>query len=475
MGHIFTGVHKNQAFTFSIGLTSQADVKLLQVNPTIAAGDFKVSIDGGAFADLTNLPAVTPAGGRAVKFIMTAAQMNGDYIFIQSVDAAGSEWCDDWISISTIPNDASLTQIDGTALVSATLNLKKISVVNTTGDAFVATSSGSNGHGIVATGNGTGSGIVGQGGLTGHGLFGQAGATSGNGILGYGGVGNGNGFLAQGAATGGYGIYALAGATGNYGGLTCQGNGSGSGINGTGGLTGDGILAVGGATSGNGLRINAQTNGNGIYATGVGTGNSGIIAAGGTNGSGGVFLGTGSGQGIIANGGVTGNGIAGIGGATSGAGLYTSAIGGGTGITAIGVGTVSVLATQGISGPLDTSEKTSIADALLKRDMSAVTGEASRSPLNCFRAIRNKWSFSGNTYTVTKEDNTTPAWTSTVTTNAAAEPVISFTGNQMAGFFGVLALWVGGVARIVRTSGGYRKATITRVYNRVAAITSQLP
>lgn len=64
------------------------------------------------------------------------------------------------------------------------------------------------------------------------------------------------------------------------------------------------------------------------------------------------------------------------------------------------------------------------ADAYLKRDMSAVTGEASRSPLNAFRFLRNGFSISGATLTVLKEDDVTPAFTRTVTTDPAAEPVI---------------------------------------------------
>lgn len=66
----------------------------------------------------------------------------------------------------------------------------------------------------------------------------------------------------------------------------------------------------------------------------------------------------------------------------------------------------------------------SIADALLKRDMSAVTGEAARSLLNALRFLRNKWSITAGTLTVTKEDDTTTAWTAAVTT-AAGDPVTS--------------------------------------------------
>jgi len=63
------------------------------------------------------------------------------------------------------------------------------------------------------------------------------------------------------------------------------------------------------------------------------------------------------------------------------------------------------------------------ADALLNRDMSAVSDTNSRSPLNALRHIRNKWSASGTTLTVTKEDDSTTAWTSTLTTNPSAEPI----------------------------------------------------
>ncbi|MBK8200327.1 MAG: hypothetical protein IPK75_18425 [Acidobacteria bacterium] len=72
---------------------------------------------------------------------------------------------------------------------------------------------------------------------------------------------------------------------------------------------------------------------------------------------------------------------------------------------------------------LTSGERTSIAEALLKLDLSTVTGEAARSVLNAVRFLRNKWSISGTTLTVTKEDDLTSAWTATVTTNASADPV----------------------------------------------------
>ena len=64
------------------------------------------------------------------------------------------------------------------------------------------------------------------------------------------------------------------------------------------------------------------------------------------------------------------------------------------------------------------------ADALLNRDMSAVTVTNARSPINALRWLRNKWSNAGGTLTVYKEDDTTTAWTATTTT-AASDPVDS--------------------------------------------------
>lgn len=69
------------------------------------------------------------------------------------------------------------------------------------------------------------------------------------------------------------------------------------------------------------------------------------------------------------------------------------------------------------------------ADALLNRDMSAVSDTNARSPLNALRFIRNKWTISGTTLSVKKEDDSTEAWTATVSTTPGADPV---TGNDPA-------------------------------------------
>lgn len=88
-------------FVFYASLVSQANTKLMQVNPTIASGDFKVSIDGAALANLGTLPAVTPAGSTMVKFTLSTSEMAGANATVVCIDAAGAEWCDLVINIQT--------------------------------------------------------------------------------------------------------------------------------------------------------------------------------------------------------------------------------------------------------------------------------------------------------------------------------------------------------------------------------------
>lgn len=90
----FVPAKRATQFIFYGGVASQANTKILQANPTIAAGDFKVSIDGGALANLGTLPTVTPAAGKMIKFTLSVAEMTGDNITVVGSDVAGAEWCD---------------------------------------------------------------------------------------------------------------------------------------------------------------------------------------------------------------------------------------------------------------------------------------------------------------------------------------------------------------------------------------------
>src|SRR2546423_12550622 len=85
---------KGVAYTFTRGLFSTASPGNFQVNPTIAVGDFKISKDGGAYANLTNLPTVTPAGSVSVQFVLTAPEMTADSVVVVGIDQAGGEWGD---------------------------------------------------------------------------------------------------------------------------------------------------------------------------------------------------------------------------------------------------------------------------------------------------------------------------------------------------------------------------------------------
>jgi hypothetical protein len=95
---------KNTALIFYASLTDASNRPAFKASPTLATGDFQVSTNGGSFGNLTTLPTVTPAGGVAVKFSLSADEMNGDQVVVQCIDAAGAEWDDLLISINTSIN-----------------------------------------------------------------------------------------------------------------------------------------------------------------------------------------------------------------------------------------------------------------------------------------------------------------------------------------------------------------------------------
>jgi hypothetical protein len=93
---------KNQDFIIRIALTDAADGKSFKSNPTIAAGDFKVDIDGGGLANLNTLPSVDPASTVLVKLTLSSSEMNGDVISVVGIDqTATKEWADFVFSIPT--------------------------------------------------------------------------------------------------------------------------------------------------------------------------------------------------------------------------------------------------------------------------------------------------------------------------------------------------------------------------------------
>lgn len=94
------------------------------------------------------------------------------------------------------------------------------------------------------------------------------------------------------------------------------------------------------------------------------------------------------------------------------------------GMMADEVVTAAAIATDAIgASELAASASQEIADAMLTRDMGAVSGEAARSLLNAIRKLMNKWSISGTVLTVTKEDDLTTAFTQTITPAPGADPI----------------------------------------------------
>lgn len=93
---------KNEDFLIRIAVEDFANPGNFKSNPTIAAGDFKVSIDGGALANLATLPSVSPASSIWILITLSASEMNGDVIAIQCIDQTSpKEWADFAFSIPT--------------------------------------------------------------------------------------------------------------------------------------------------------------------------------------------------------------------------------------------------------------------------------------------------------------------------------------------------------------------------------------
>ena len=69
------------------------------------------------------------------------------------------------------------------------------------------------------------------------------------------------------------------------------------------------------------------------------------------------------------------------------------------------------------------ADLTAIADAILKRDWTAVSGEAAYSLLQAARMLRNVWSTTGGVLVVKKEDGSTNAWSRPLSVDPAAQPI----------------------------------------------------
>lgn len=345
-------------YIFFVSLVSQANTKLMQVNPTLQAADFNVSIDGGTLNALGTTPTVTPAGGRMVKITLSTSEMAGANATVVCSDNAGAEWCDLTVNIQTstrqiddlaypATSGRSLA-VDANGVVDARL-ADAVSHGGTLGSSTATlalsrmnvTSQTSNTVALTVTGNGTGSGIVATSGAgaTGDGIQATSGATNGNGLVATG-VGTGNGLkivsasgdaLSAVAATSGHGATFTGAGTTKHGVNATGGATTSHGISATGGGVGHGILATsGGGTTGDGIKgVAASTNGNGMNLVAIGTGD-GLLATGGASAGGDGIQAT-AGGGVDIRGAITGN-ITGnlsgsVGSVTGSVGSVTGAVG----------------------------------------------------------------------------------------------------------------------------------------------------
>lgn len=92
---------KGDEFVFGLCLTAR-DGSGIQSNPTLAAGDVRISKDGGAFANLATLPTVNPTSDVRVEVTLSATEMDADNIMVVFSDASGGQWGDDWVQIQTV-------------------------------------------------------------------------------------------------------------------------------------------------------------------------------------------------------------------------------------------------------------------------------------------------------------------------------------------------------------------------------------
>lgn len=125
---------------------------------------------------------------------------------------------------------------------------------------------------------------------------------------------------------------------------------------------------------------------------------------------------------------ITGNLSGSVGSVTGAVGSVTGNVGGNVvGSVASVTAGVTVTTNNDKTGyALTSGERTSVADAILDRDMSTGTDSGSttvRTPRQALRAIRNKSAVAAGTLTVYKEDDATASWTAAVTGTAGADPI----------------------------------------------------
>jgi hypothetical protein len=93
---------RGEAFAIQVALEDYWNPGNFKSSPTLAAGDVKVSKDGGALANLATLPSVQPSSRVLVMLELSSTEMDADIVTIKFIDQTNpKEWADLVITIPT--------------------------------------------------------------------------------------------------------------------------------------------------------------------------------------------------------------------------------------------------------------------------------------------------------------------------------------------------------------------------------------
>lgn len=109
------------AYAFRIALLDTLNPGRIKKTPTIAAGDFKVSIDNGVPANLTTLPVETPAASGCITVSLSASEMTGDKILVFWSDPQ-FEWGDGYVFFDAPVNQLNNNDLSSISNIIATSN-----------------------------------------------------------------------------------------------------------------------------------------------------------------------------------------------------------------------------------------------------------------------------------------------------------------------------------------------------------------
>lgn len=94
---------KGTNIQINIALASLSTPGSYQVNPTCAAGDFKVDKDGAGLNNLSVTPSVSPASSIWVNVSLSSTETNADVVSVQCIDQTNpKEWADFSFTIQTV-------------------------------------------------------------------------------------------------------------------------------------------------------------------------------------------------------------------------------------------------------------------------------------------------------------------------------------------------------------------------------------